>query len=73
MSHPTEDGRRTDALGEVTRMANLMLGMVGQAIAYSSNGDLWDQLDDLLEVRKMLIKTINRAVAERVDPEAKPK
>lgn len=52
-------------------MANLMLGMVGSIIAYSVNNDLWDQLEDLLEVRKMLIKTINRT--ERVDPEAKPK
>ena len=53
-------------------MANLMLGMVGAAIAFSANAELWDQLGDLLEVRKLIIKTINQSAA-RVDPEAKPK
>ncbi len=63
---------QNESITEVNRMANLMLGMVGAAIAFSANAELWDQLGDLLEVRKLIIKTINQSAA-RVDPEAKPK
>ncbi len=65
--------RHDEAVGEVIRMANLMLGTVGAAIAYSANEELWDQLDDLLEIRKSIVKVINSRPQERVDPEAKPK
>lgn len=51
--------RRDEATEELKRTTHLMLELVGGSITISAYDGLWEQLDDLLEIRKLIIKVIN--------------